>query len=205
MAKKKAGTRHKLLFYQYFWGRLWKPTLLLGGLLALIWAAGDIWGLEILDSDLKLWILLGAGVSLFFALIALVARRLSYVQARADHLRLTTAFFPLRISYRRIVSTRASAFNQLFPSQEESWAQRRFLDPFYGATVIVVEMRGTPMHPAVMRLFLSKYMFLSQPPRLVLLVPNWMSLSAEIDSYIGAWRQAQAYQEHVRKRGRLNR
>lgn len=202
MRKKKAGTRHALLLYQRFWARIWKITLVLSVVLVAVWAVGEFLGTEMLGPGTRDWILLGALVSLLFTVVALIARRMGYVQVRSDHLRVVTPFFPLRVSFRRIVTSRATSLLQLFPPQNASGAQRRFLDPFYSRTIIVVEMKGTPLPQSILRAFLSSYVISSNPPRLILVVDDWMKLSTELDSFIGAWRQDLAQQRHRKKQGR---
>jgi hypothetical protein len=202
MARKKAGARHALLLYQRFWGRLWRATFLFGMLLFILWLIGEYLELELLGPRAGTWLLLGALASFLVTLIALVARRVSFVQARPDYLRVMTPFFPLRISYRRIVSNRVGSLAQFFPPAETRGAARRYIEPFYGQSLVVVEMKGTPLPPWAMRMFLSRYMYADLPPRLVFIVADWMRLSTEIDSALSAWRDRQAYQRHRKDRGR---
>lgn len=201
MARKKAGTRFTLLLYQRFWSQIWRVTLLFGLLLFVLWFVGDFLDVQFLEARTRPWLLLGALVSLLFTLVALLARRLCYVQARQDHLRVVTPFFPLRVSYRRYVTSRAGSLAQFFPAKSTRGAQRRFLEPYYNLTILVVEMKGSPLPPWVLKLFLSGYVFADRPPRLILVVEDWMKLSTELDSYVGAWRQQVAYQRHRKKRG----
>lgn len=202
MARKKSGTRHDLILYQRFWGRLWRVTFLFGTLLFVLWLLGEFLGLELLGPAAAVWLLFGALASFLTTLIALVARRVSFVQAQADYLRIVTPFFPLRVSYRRVVANRVSSLAQFFPPRETKGAVRRHIEPFYGQSIVVVEMKGTPLPPWAMRLFLSRYMFADQPPRLIFVVKDWMKLSTEIDSALSSWRERQAYLRHRKKRGR---
>jgi hypothetical protein len=80
---------------------------------------------------------------------------------------------------------------QLFPPGESSWAQRSFLEPFYGKTAVVIELHGYPMSPALLKLFLPAQMFSPQFTGFVILVPDWMKMSTELDSFYGAWLQTQ--------------
>lgn len=202
MPSTKAGTRHPLILYRHFWSRIWKATLILAVFLVGIWATAEYFQVDLLGLQARPWVLLGALASLLFTLVALLARRLSYVQVRSDHLRVVTPFFPVRFSFRRVIASRASGLIQVFPPQDSNWARRRFLDPYYGHTVIIVEFKGTPMPPSILRAFLSGYVFLDKPPRVVLVVEDWMKLSTELDSFMGAWRQEIAHQRHIKKRGR---
>lgn len=191
MKARKAGSRHSLLLYRRVMERLWPPTLLLGGLLLGLWAWSWYWGTPLLPSQNDLWLLTGAGVSLGFALFAFFGRRVAYVQPRRDHLRLVTPFLRLNISYRRVLSAHPSAFSQLFPPQEASWAQRRLLAPFYGQTAVVLELSRYPLPPFLLRFFLMPQMFSPHTTALVLLLPDWLAFSTELDSFMGAWQQLQ--------------
>lgn len=202
MSKGKKGSRHPLLLYRHFWSRIWKATLTLAVVLVGIWVLAEYFRIDLLGLQARPWVLLGALASLLFTIVALLARRLSYVQVCDDHLRVVTPFFPVRFSFRRVITSRASGLVQVFPPQDSNWARRRFLDPYYGYTVMIVEFKGSPLPPSILRAFLSGYVFLDDPPRLVLVVEDWMKLSTELDSFMGAWRQAIAHQRHIKKRGR---
>ena len=167
--------------------RLWKATLVLGLLLAGVWwqEAGGIGVVLAAPWDGALFV--AALVALAFTLFALVARSMSYVQARSDHLRIVTPFLRLNTSYRRLRSVHPAEFHQLFPPQKTGWASRRFLEPFYGKTAVVVELDGYPMPPLLLRLFLAPQTFYPQTPGYVFMVSDWMALSTEIDSLRGAW------------------
>jgi hypothetical protein len=117
---------------------------------------------------------------------------MGYVQAREDHIRLVTPFVNLKISYQRVRSFHTANFVQLFPPKEASWAQRRFLEPFYGRTALALELSKLPLSKGFLRLFFGPQMFLPTTTGFVLLVEDWLELSTEIDSRMGKWRQGQA-------------
>lgn len=191
MKKRKAGKRHRLLLYRRTMDRLWFATLVLGIVLGAIWLWSWFSETPILDPENEIWLLAGATVAIGFSIFAFIARRAAYVQPRHDHLRLVTPFLRLNISYRRIRSVHPAAFQQLFPPSKASWSQRRFLEPFYGRTAVVVDLISYPMSPTLLRLFLSPQMFSPQSAGLVLMVPDWMSFSTEVDSYRSDWMQAE--------------
>jgi hypothetical protein len=191
--------------------RLWRSTLPLGLLLLAVW--GYTWwtGSEVLSgqnappADLVQWLLLaGAAMVLGFTLFAFFARRMAYVQPRRDHIRLVTPFLRANISYRRIVSNYPAEFAQINPPRDAGWAQQRYLEPFYGKTAVVLELSTYPLPPAFLRLFLSPYMFYKRTRGRVLLLPDWMSFSTEIDSIMGAWQQEQK-QRHMPPPGAFRR
>lgn len=191
-AARKSGKRYPLLIYQRTMDRLWQPTLALGLLLAAIWALAWFTPIAILQPGSEMWLFAGAAGCLAFALFAFLARRVAYLQLHHDHLRLVTPFLRLNISYRRIRSVRSADFTQLFPPQKSGWAERSFLEPYYGRTVIVVELSAYPLPKGLLRFFLAPQMFSRQVTGLVLIVPDWMNFSAELDSLVDAWRRSQS-------------
>jgi hypothetical protein len=195
MSTQRIGRRHSLLLYRRSFDQLWKISLPVGVALLLTqqffgrtWPGiGYVPTLPSLYDGLLLlgWlILLGAG------LFGLLARNLAYVQARGDHLRINTPFTQIKVSYRRIRSLHPSNVSQVFPRPRLSRSMRSFLEPFMNETALIIDLTGLPLSKGAMRLFLGSAMLLPATPGLVLLVPDWMSLSTELDSNIAAWRQA---------------
>ena len=191
MKTRKAGTRRQLLFYRRTMDRLWAATLILGVLLGAIWLWSWFSETPILDPGGEIWLLAGAAVALGFTVFAFISRQAAYVQPYQDHLRLVTPFLRMNISYRRIRSVHPAAFQQLFPPSKASWAQRSFLEPFYGRTVVVVDLTTYPMSPLLLRLFLAPQMFSPQSTGFVLVVADWMSFTTEMDSFRTSWMQNQ--------------
>ena len=188
MKARKSGKRHRLLIYQRVMDRLWVPTLVLGLIvIAIWWWGGSIFPL--LPEPFDTLILALGAVLVTMAFLMFVMRGMAYVQARPDHLRLVTPFIRLKISYRRVRTAHPVEFHQLFPPSKAGWADKRFLEPFYGKTVIVVELSEFPVSRSVLSLFLPRVMFSTQAKGLVLVVKDWMALSTEMESYMGVWLQ----------------
>jgi hypothetical protein len=171
--------------------RLWGYTLFLGLLLSALWGWTWFSPIRLMVRQENDWLAVAAGVLLAFSLFAYFGRAVAYVQPRHDHLRLITPFLQLRIAYRRLRSVHPADFQQLFPPRQASWAQKRLLEPFYGMTVVVLELTDYPLPPALLRLFLAPQMFSPRGKALVLLVPDWMAFSTELDSFQGTWMQSQ--------------
>ncbi|MCC7130004.1 MAG: hypothetical protein IT297_06340 [Anaerolineae bacterium] len=193
------GTRHPLLMYRRMMDRVWKYTLVLG----LVLAVATRWHLlrerDIFGWSSNIWIFAAAALSLIVCIFAFVTRYMAYVQVREDALRLYTPFLRLKISYRRIRSVHPVLLQQLFPPEKSTWAQRSFIEPFYGLTALVVELRGYPMDPNLLRLFLPKQMFSPRSPGFVIMVKDWMKFSTEFDSLHGAWLQNQGMRQQTGK------
>jgi hypothetical protein len=191
MKSRKNGNRYPLLLYRRVMSRLWLSTLILGLLLLVIWGWGWFYTTPLLEDGENIWLAVAGLVSLAFALFALFGRSIAYVQPNRDHMRLVTPFLRMNISYRRLRNSHPAVFTQLFPPNEASWAQRSLLSPFYGKTAVVVELTDYPMNPRLMRFFLAPQMFSPRSKGLVILVPDWMLFSTELDSFRGSWIQSQ--------------
>ncbi len=190
----KKGERHPLLLYRRTMDRVGEYTLILGIFLA---AAGGVPLLKeryILGINSNFWLLLLAALSFVISLFSYSTRLVSYVQATDSTLNIVTPFIRLKISYRRIQSFHPVLIQQIFPSDQLSWATRSYLSAFNGKTALLVELRSYPIDPAILRLFWSAQMFSPQSTGLVLLVSDWMKLSTELDSLYGSWMQSQGAQ-----------
>jgi hypothetical protein len=189
MKNRKYGTRYPLILYHRVMSRLWVATLVLGLLLLLIWGWEWYYSQPLLRTKASIWLPAAGLVLLVFTLFAFFGRNMAYVQAHRDHLRLVTPFLRTNISYRRVRSAHPVVFQKLFPPKEASWAQRQLLTPFYGKTVVVVELSDFPLSPGILRLFLAPQMFSPRSKGLVFLVSDWMAFSTELDSFRGTWMQ----------------
>lgn len=189
--KIRRAKRYPLLLYRRAMERLWAPTLLLGGIMAALWAWTFMTNAPLFNTRAEPWLFVGAVVSLAFSLFAFLARAVAYVQVYPNFLRVVTPFLNLKVSFQRVHSVYPSDFHKLYPPNEAGWADRRFLEPFYGKTAVVVELTRYPLNRALLRLFLPRQMLLQRPSGFVLLVPDWIAFSTELDSRIGAWQQIQ--------------
>jgi len=188
MSKSEAGHKHILLVPKQAMGRLWKLSLLLGLLYAVVFWQSQKGNLGTIRSGSQVLLFVGLVVALLFSVFTLAARNMNYVQAQPTHLRLVTPFLRLKISYRRIHSSHPVKLNQLYPPSEMNWAQRRTLKPVFRVTALGIELTDYPLPTNFLRLFLPKQVFLPGEKGFLLLVEDWMGLSAEIDSLSEAWR-----------------
>jgi len=191
MKSQSPGTRHVLLFYRHTADRLWKLTLLLG----IVVAAAGWWALlrptVIFGLESDQWLFAAAAVSFVLSITFFIARYFAYVQPYPGYLYFVSPFLRFKISYQRVRSVRPTLVQQVFPPGTSNWAQRSYLEPFYGKTTLLMELKGYPLNLSVLKLFLPRQLFLPQSTGLVLMVPDWMALSTELDSFIGSWLQAQ--------------
>lgn len=191
MKSRRAGGRHPLLFYRRTMDRVGWSVLILGIVVAVSGWFSLIPPREILGFHSDIWLFVLAVVAFALAAFAFVGRFLAYVQPRDGYLLIATPFLRLRVSYQRIHSIRPMLVQQIFPSDRLTWAQRGFIEAFYGKTAIVVGLLSFPVRPALLKLFLPDAMFARDRKGLVLMTPDWMKLSTEIDSFYGNWLQTQ--------------
>jgi hypothetical protein len=188
MRKRKLGKRHVLELYRRYLNRLWHICLPFGLILLFLWWQISFSTIPIIETSRVHWLFAGAIVCLAITLFSLLTRNMAYVQASSSHIRLVTPFLRVNISYRRIRSVHPANFTNIYPPHLSGWAQRSSLSAYYGSTVIVIGLKSFPISPRVLRLFMPQQMFSPEEPGLVLLVPNWMTLSTELDTYIASWR-----------------
>lgn len=189
MKTKNPGRRHMMLFYDRMMDRLWRVTLPLGLLLLAWWYWGGRIFFARLEPPKDIIILTCAVALIVISFIFIFTRHAAYIQAREDHLRLVTPLINLKISYQRVLSLHPAELSQLYPPKEATWAQRSFLEPFYGKTVLALELNKLPMSRGFLRLFFVPQMFLPTTAGFILLVEDWLELSTDLDSRIGNWRQ----------------
>ena len=121
-------------------------------------------------------------LSILIGIFFLVIRQIAYVQAFPTHLKFVTPFLRLNISYKRIHKTTTAEMRQLFPPKNMSGWVRDIFAPLANQTALVIELKGYPISPVILRLFLSRFFFRDKSPHLVILVKDWMKFSNELDS-----------------------
>jgi hypothetical protein len=179
----RAGRKYRLIVYQHMLNRWWPAMIAMGlGMFALAYSEyiapmGRFitWRWQLLGSVGALAILIG----LFF----IVIKNFAYVQPTPNHLKLVTPFMRVNISYKRIKRTRPAEMQALFPPKSLSGWMQDIFAPLANETGLVLELSAYPIAPAVLRLFLSRFFFKDKTPHLVILVRDWMMLSAELDSF----------------------
>jgi hypothetical protein len=88
----------------------------------------------------------------------------------------------LNISYKRIHKTTTVEMRQLFPPKSMSGWMRDIFSPLASQTALVIELKGFPISPVILRMFLSRFFFKDKTPHFVILVKDWMKFSSELDS-----------------------
>jgi hypothetical protein len=178
------GDRFPLLIY-----RRWAKMLRLPSLLIVIASGAAYWYAPkvplLADRD---WVPIVIGViaaAIFF--YSLLARRAAYVQCHPSYVKIRTPLFSVLVSYRRILRVRPAEFHVQFPPAEMNRSQRRLLQPFFGRTVISMELNSYPMSERRLRVWLPWFMFATEVVGFILVVENWMALSRQISVYSDRW------------------
>jgi hypothetical protein len=188
MSDRPIGDRFRLLLYERRVKRFRQPVLSLTLLFWILWYLVKENYLEWPSPPNAPWLMAGGLVTLIFWLFTLIAPRMAYAQPRADHLRLQTPIYRLKISYRRIHNTRPIDFAKTFPPSNVKRSDRWLLRPFFGATALGIDVNEWPLNPIVLRLFFNRYFLALDQPSFVILVQDWMALSNQLSSMMDAWR-----------------
>jgi hypothetical protein len=181
MARRR-GSKFPLIVYQHMVGRWWTPMIAIGlGLFALAYLEWIKPISQFITWRWQLYAIVGV-LAIFTGIFFLIIKQFAYVQPFPDHLRFVTPFLQMNISYKRIHRTIPTEMRQLFPLKSMSgWVQEIF-SPLAGKTALVIELKGYPISPTILRLFLSRFFFKDKTPHLVILVKDWMKLSTEMES-----------------------
>jgi hypothetical protein len=147
--------------------------------LALAWLAPG----PLADAGMRIVLAVGAAASGLLFGYSLVGSRLSYVQCRPTHLRVSTPLFRLAISYSRIYTVRPVPFEP----KNVPWGQESLVRPFLGMTLVALDLNGYPVALRWLRLLLNPFMLPDNFLGLQLLVADWMALSRDIEVHRGQW------------------
>lgn len=178
----RGGTKFPLVVYQHLVGRWWTPMIAMGlGLFGI--AYGQY--MDPLGPYLPMtWMpLVALGVvCILIGLFFLVIRQFAYIQAFPTYLKFVTPFLRFNISYKRLQRTNTSEMKLLFPPKSLSGWMRDIFAPLSSQTAVILELKGYPLSPFILRLFLSRFFFKDQTPHFVILVRDWLKFTTELES-----------------------
>lgn len=184
MLPEQTGRRFPLRLYRSIVKRYRRPTFILALLLFGLWLPTSRGLLQWPPAAGAGWLLAGGVVATVAWLYAIIGPNLAYVQPRANHLRLQTPIYRLKISYRRILSTRPVDLRKTFPTGALRGAAERSLRPFRGETALGVDLRGFPLRPWLLRLFFHPSFIAPDRDGLILIIDDWMKLSEQLADQI---------------------
>ena len=178
----RGGTKFPLIVYKHLLNRWWTPMFAMGlGMFGI--AYGQY--MEPLGPFLPMsWMpLVAIGVlAIMIGIFFLIIRQIAYVQAVPGYLKLVTPFLRLNISYKRIHKTTTTEMKLLFPPKSMSGWMRDIFAPLANQTALIIELKGYPISPVILRMFLSRFFFKDKTPHFVILVKDWIRFSSELES-----------------------
>lgn len=184
------GRRYPLLLYQRLFENLRGRALLLAVLSYVLWLVA----VEVPFLAPRGWLLWAIIVIAgFLFLFSYLGPQLSFVQCRPNYLLVSTPFYRLALSYRRIRSVRPTDFTESYNIEQQKWSQQRFLRSLFKysdagqLTVIEVELKKLPLSKRWLQLWMSRYMFAVKMEGLFLLVRDWMRFSRELEEHRGRY------------------
>jgi hypothetical protein len=195
------GRRYPLVMYTHMINRWWPAVLALG-----ISLMGLAWAIRWRGFEEWRWLTMGS-VGILVTLNALFMfgfRKFAYIQLFDDHLRLVTPFLRINISYKRVRRTTSTRMVALFPPKSLTSWRHQIIEPVADMTATVIELNGYPISQTVLRFFLSPFFFKDKTPHFVILVPDWMRFSADLET-LRAGGGAPAAQQKPRNQSILSR
>jgi hypothetical protein len=196
----KPGKRHPLLIYRRLFGS-WRFAALLialgGGALAIF--QPGFFGTTL--GFIAALALAGVGGLLF--IYTLIAPTMSYVQCHPTHIVIGVPLYQLNISYARLRTVRPYKV----ASADVPKPQIAVIEPYLGQSAVALELLSYPIGEKTLRWFVHTTMFPKEFRGFILITPDWMALSNEIDSYrsnfkSGGPRQAVSAASAILMRGR---
>lgn len=194
------GRRHPLLVYDAV-HRPRRTLYLITALVLLVLYLAIVWPLFDQALLLTVWnalpnydlIVLILSILFFLMfLYKLVAPRLAYVRCADKNVRLQTPFFPVFLSYRRIIDIRPHQWGRVYPPEKRTRRQRRLMEQIGGAEVIILDLSGWPVPIGWLKLWIPDVMFSPDGAGLILWTKDWMALSRELRDFKDRRRDALA-------------
>lgn len=182
MAKhERPGKKHRILFISQSINRIWRNLLLIDIILWIVWWFAP-YGNPIFAPPNDIYIMYAGVVVLLLMLFFFLIRKWGYVQAKAKHVLVVVPFFRLRIPYKHIESVRMTEFKKLFKYRGLSWANKRFLRPYFRKTVATLHLNGYPLPYSLIRFFLPTHMILPRDTGFIFPIKDFLKFNTEVDS-----------------------
>ncbi len=168
--------RHPLLFQQrlseqYFWPAI--LTVLTSGAL-LVWNPAKL-------QPYRVYLAVALACCSLLLILTFAFRLRAYAALTEDAIRVRLPFHRLEIPYRDIKNVRPTELFRMFPPQQQRWTQRRFLEPLFGATVLVIELEELPRPKAWLRLWMTPFMVCPDKVGFIIAVRDWLGFRAALD------------------------
>lgn len=130
---------------------------------------------------------------MFFFLIIILffftIRNWGYVQACTSYVKVVVPFYTLKIPYRFIDKVRMTEFRKIFIYRDLSWADKRFLRPYFRDTVATLHLIKYPQSYTVLHFFLPRYLFIPSDTGFLFLIRDYVRFNTEVDSRLVVYRE----------------
>jgi hypothetical protein len=179
----RGGRKFPLIVYQHLVNRWWTPMVAIG--LVMFALAYEQYTHPVYKFIAWRWQAFAAigALAIFNGVFFFVIRKMAYIQVFPGYIKIVTPFMRVNISYKRLLKTTIAEMKQLFPPKSLSGWVRDIFAPLASQTAIILELKSYPVSPFVLRMFFSRFFFKDKTPHFVILVKDWMALSAEIESF----------------------
>lgn len=192
MAKKRKtqpGEKHVIIFVRHSLTRLFRNLLFATLIFWIVWWIAPYTPGPFRPPHDKYLYWAGTGLGITTIIVFLLRRR-GFVQARSNHILLALPFFRLKIPYSNIENVRMVRFKDLYDREKLSWAQKRFLSPYFHQTVSTINLHNFPVAEGLLRFFLPSYIF---KPRdkgrgFVMYIKHYLEFNTEVDSRLNEFR-----------------
>ncbi len=132
-----------------------------------------------------LWITIPL-VLLWWAYYAFVVPR-AWIEVKGKHLLVKLPMQEIRISYGRIDNIIATKMSEHFGFDELSGREQAILAPYFKQTCAMMKLTSAP--PKLNKKSLPWYFFTPHDKGILLIVPNWMALSRQIETARTRWQE----------------
>jgi len=123
-------------------------------------------------------------VGVAFLLFARLAIRRSYVEVNPDLLVIRTPFYRVLFSYRRIKLVQSVQVSRLYPKDSLKGMGKPLMRPLLPKTGLEVQVKSWPAPKKRLQRFLSQYLFSPRTEGWLFVVPDYRTLTRQIDSAI---------------------
>jgi len=184
------GFRHTILFIPHSMNRIWRNLLLLDVVIWVTWWFAP-YGARAFAPPNDRYLVIFGSIILVLIVFFFMIRNWGYVQANPDHVKIIVPFYQLKIPYKNIEHVRMTEFRRLFNYKELSWADKRFLQPYFKETVATLHLKKFPKPYVIIRIFLPRYLFIPHEEGFLFLVKDYLMLNTEVDSHLIEYRDRQ--------------
>jgi len=192
MAKKRksqSGEKHTLIFVRHSLTRLFRNLLFATVIIWGVWWVAPYFPGPFSPPNDQYLFWGGVGLAALTIFVFFIRRR-GFVQARSTHILIAMPFFRLKVPYTNIENVRMDQFKDLYEKEKMSWAQKRFLSPYFAQTISTIHLHNFPVSEGLLRFFLPDYIFIPRDKGrgFVMYIRHYLEFNTEVDSRLNEYR-----------------